>query len=274
MMELLSHGNQIRRGKYYLHSKFTSAVNFCSDGSFVFVVNKEVGSGPLNIVVQGVAVDSVSSLEIGSDCFYLNGNKFCFDELKIYDSKLRITEYIDEIFKRNIKVFESALAEFSPPKSLAFLLDERRKREFTSSFEIEYIKRFENAVRLFLSDNFLDGIKMLKGLGPGLTPSGDDFISGVLIALNLQSMINSSGNSNVIEQIYKTVESGNHFTTAFLRCAANGYLFEKFKRLIYSLLNSDEDEIIQNTRSLFTIGVTSGADQAVGFLIGIKRFIQ
>ncbi|MBA4311162.1 MAG: hypothetical protein C0417_00890 [Chlorobiaceae bacterium] len=273
MIEIVSHGNQIRRGKYYLHSKFTLAVNFCSDDSFVFVVNKEVGSGPLNIVVQGVAVDSISSLEVGSDGFYLNGDKFYFDELKIYDSKLQISDFIEEKFNRNLSFFESTLIEFSPPKSLAFLLDESRRNEFTSSFEIEYIKRFENAVQLFLSDDFLHGIKILKGLGPGLTPSGDDFISGVLIALNLQSMINSSDNSNVIEQIYKTAESGNHFTTAFLRCAANGFLFEKFKRLIDSLLYAGEDEIIQNTRSLFTIGATSGADQAVGFLIGIKRFI-
>lgn len=274
MIEIVSHGNQIRRGKYYLHSKFTSAVNFCSDDSFVFVVNKEVGSGPLNIVVQGVTVDSVSSMEVGNDGFYLNGDKFCFDGLKIYDSKLQISHFTEKKFKRNLSFFESTLIEFSPPKSLAFLLDESRRKEFTSTFEIEYVKRLENAVRLFLSDDFLSGIKMLKGLGPGLTPSGDDFISGVLIALNLQSMINSSDHSNIIEQIYETVESGNHFTTAFLRCAANGFLFEKFKQLIDSLLCAGEDEIIQNTRSLFTIGATSGADQAVGFLIGIKRFIQ
>jgi hypothetical protein len=274
MIEIVSHGNQIRRGKYYLHSKFTSAVNFCSDDSFVFIVNKEVGSGPLNIVVQGVTVDSVSSLEVGSDGFYLNGKKFYFDELKIYDSKLQISNFTEKRFKHNLSFFEPTLIEFSPPKSLAFLLDESRRSEFTSSFEIEYVKRFENAVQLVLSDDFLSGIKMLKGLGPGLTPSGDDFISGVLIALNLRSMINSSDNSNRIEQIYKTVESRNHFTTAFLRCSAKGFLLEKFKRLIDSLLNGNEDEIIQNTRLLFTIGATSGADQAVGFLIGIKRFIQ
>jgi hypothetical protein len=274
MIEIVSHGNQIRRGKYYLHSKFTSAVNFCSDDSFVFVVNKEVGSGPLNIVVQGVAVDSVSSLDVGSDGFYLNGDKFCIDELKIYDSKLQISDFSEKKFKHNLSFFESTLIEFSPPKSLAFLLDESRKNEFTSSFEIEYVKRCQNAVQLFLSDDFLSGIKMLKGLGPGLTPSGDDFISGVLIALNLQSMINSFDNSNIIKQIYETVESRNHFTTAFLRCAANGFLFEKFKQLIDSLMHAGEDEIMQNTRSLFTIGATSGADQAVGFIIGIKRFIQ
>ncbi|MBI5022012.1 MAG: DUF2877 domain-containing protein [Ignavibacteriales bacterium] len=274
MIEIVSHGNQIRRGKYFLHSKFTSAVNFCYDDSFVFVVNKEVGSGPLNIVVQGVMVDSVSSLEVGNDSFYLNGKKFRFDELKIYDSKLYVSDFNEKKLGRNLRFFESTLIEFSPTKSLAFLLDENRKKEFTSSFEIEYIKQCENAVRLFLSDDFLSGIKMLKGLGPGLTPSGDDFISGVLIALNLRSMINSSDNSNVIEQIYETVESGNHFTTAFLRCSAKGFLLEKFKRLIDSLLNGNEDEIIQNTRMLFTIGATSGADQAVGFLIGIKRFIQ
>jgi hypothetical protein len=272
MIEIVSHGNQIRRGKYHLHSKFTSAVNFFSDNSFVFVVNEEVGAGPYNIVVQGVPVDFVSSLEIGSNDFFLNGDNFCFDELKTYDSRLQTTYYNEEKFNYNLKLFESAIIEFSPMKSLAFLLNERRKREFTSSFEVEYINRIENATRIFLSDDYIEGIIILRGLGPGLTPSGDDFISGVLIALNLQSKINSFDNSNIIGRIYEAAESKNLFTNAFLKCSADGFLTDKFKRLIDSLLYADKDEVLQKTRSLFTIGATSGADQAIGFLFGLKRF--
>ncbi len=274
MIEIISHGNQIRQGKYYLHSKFTSAVNFCSDDSFVFVVNKEVGSGPLNIVLQGVTVNSISSLEVGSDGFYLNGDKFCFDELKIYDSKLQISDFSEKKFKRNLRFFESTLIEFSPSKSLAFLLDESRRNEFTSSFEIEYIKRFENAVRIFHSDNILDGIKMLKGLGPGLTPSGDDFISGFLVALNVSQQILKTDFSQIIEVIHREAKGSNPFTNTFIECAAQGLISEKFKKLIYALCHSDKNEIIFCTCRLLTVGATSGADQAIGFFIGIKRFIQ
>jgi len=43
--------------------------------------------------------------------------------------------------------------------------------------------------RKILSGNILLGVGSIKGLGPGLTPAGDDFNSGLLIALNLVEKI-------------------------------------------------------------------------------------
>ncbi len=272
MMEVVSYGNQIRWGKYKLHSKFTSAVNFCSDDSFVFVVNKEIGKGPLNIVLQGIAVDSVSSLKVGSDGFCLNGNKFCFDKSKFYNSSLEISEYIKENFEHNLKLFESILVELSPPKSLAFLFDDRRKKNFLTSFESEYLKRFETGYKIILSDDYIEGIKSVRGLGPGLTPSGDDFISGVLIALNLLQKIRSANYTQTIKHIHEAARGENHFTNTFLMCAAQGFLFEKLKQLIHSILFYPEESVIENTKQVLASGQTSGADQAVGFLVGLKRF--
>src|ERR1035438_10677547 len=64
MIKLISYGNQLCSGKYKLHSKFTSAVNFISGDTFVFVVSESVGPGPLNIVIKGIVPMSVNSLEI------------------------------------------------------------------------------------------------------------------------------------------------------------------------------------------------------------------
>jgi len=51
-------------------------------------------------------------------------------------------------------------------------------------------------------------------------------------------------------------------------------LFEKFKNLIHSILYSGQNEILENTRTLISFGETSGADQGVGFLFGIKRNLK
>lgn len=271
-MKIVSHGNQIRRGKYKLHSKFSSAVNFYSGDSFAFVVDERVGAGPLNIVLSCAALDPVRSLEIGNDIFYLNENRIPFKDTVLYDSNIHVGEIDKDSFRQNIQILEKAVAEYSPPKSLAFLIDERRKIEFTSSFEIEYVGRFVNAIGIYLSDDFLTGIKMVKGLGSGLTPGGDDFNSGVLIALNLLQKVTNTGYTRPVDQIYRAAIGKNRFTNAFLKCAARGFVFEKFKQLIQSLVDADKGEIINSTRRVLAMGDTSGADQAVGFLFGLKRF--
>ena len=114
---------------------------------------------------------------------------------------------------------------------------------------------------------------MIKGLGPGLTPAGDDFNSGILIALNLVEKISHSDMQKSINLVWQEAVSSNLFTNAFLLCASRGLLFNKFRELIDAVLYSDENIIIKNTKSVLSIGETSGADQLVGFLIGMKRFL-
>jgi len=95
---------------------------------------------------------------------------------------------------------------------------------------------------------------MIKGLGPGLTPSGDDFNSGLLIALNVVNNINEkpqrfrkTSEVCVIGQVYEAAKGKNLFTNSFLSCASKGNLFYKFRKLLSALLHSDTNEIINNT---------------------------
>jgi len=272
MMEVVSYGNQIRCGKYELHSKFCSAANFVSKSDFVFLVNENVGAGPINIVLHGIEMDPLRTLVVENDCLFLNNEKFSFTDSATYNPWFEFSNFDIDKFQLNLLSFESALIEYSPPKSLVFLLDDQRKDRFKSIFEIEFIRRLEDGIKIFLSDDILSGIRMLKGLGPGLTPSGDDFNSGVLIALNLLQKITNIEYSRTINQIFQTAIGENQFTNVFLKCAARGLLFEKFKKLVQSLVYFDEGEIIESTKRVLTSGETSGADQAVGFLFGLKRF--
>ena len=272
MLVIASHGNQIRCGKYELHSKFRSAVNFVSKSDFVFLVNENIGAGPINIVLHGIEMDSLRTLVVENDCLFLNNEKFFFTDSATYNPWFELSDFDIDKFQLNLLFFESALIEYSSPKSLAFLLSERRKGEFASQFEIECINRFEDGIRKFLSNDYLSGIKILKGLGQGLTPSGDDFNSGVLIAMNLLQKITNIEYSRTINQIFQTAIGENQFTNVFLKCAARGLLFEKIKKLVQSLVYFDEGEIIESTKRVLTSGETSGADQAVGFLFGLKRF--
>ena len=274
MIKLLSFGDHLEKGIYNVHSRFDKVINFYSGNAFVFFVNNSIGGGPFNIVVDDVDFSELEDLIVAEDYFQLNDEKVFFDNSKKYNSELKVSDFNENKFTSNLVFFEKALIENSPGKSLTFLLDERRKKNFKSSYEIEFVRRFDLAAEYFISSNFLEGIKLIKGVGFGLTPSGDDFISGFLIALNYLQKFYKVDNSDLIDHIYKAAKRENLFTNVFLLAAKNGSLFEKFKNLIHSILYSGQNEILENTRTLISFGETSGADQGVGFLFGIKRNLK
>ncbi|MCK9424557.1 MAG: DUF2877 domain-containing protein [Ignavibacteriaceae bacterium] len=271
MIKLLSFGDHLEKGIYKVHSRFSEVVNFCSVSSFIFIVGKSIGSGHFNIVVEGVSFAELEKLVIAEDYFLLNDEKVFFETSKRYDSQINIINFDEKKFWQNLDHFEKALIENSSGKSLTFLLDESRKKNFKSSYEIEFVRRFDSALECFTSSNYLEGVKLIKGVGFGLTPSGDDFIAGFLIALNVIQKLERVDYSNLIVHIYEAAKGNNAFTNAFLLASKNGSLFEKFKNLIHSILFSGQNEILENTRTLISFGETSGADQSVGFLFGIKR---
>jgi hypothetical protein len=271
MIKLLSFGDHLEKGIYSFHSRFDKVINFYSGNTFVSIVNNSIGGGPFNIVVDDVDFGELANLIIAEDYFLLNDEKVFFETSKKYDSEINITDFDGNKFTSNLVFFEKALIENSSDKSLTFLLDESRKKNFKSSYEIEFVRRFDSTLECFTSSNYLEGVKLIKGVGFGLTPSGDDFISGFLIALNVIQKLEKVDYSNLIAHIYEAAKGNNAFTNAFLLAAKNGSLFDKFKNLIHSILYSGQNEILENTRTLISFGETSGADQSVGFLFGIKR---
>jgi len=274
MIKLVSFGDDLVKGTYKVHSRFNEVVNFCSGSSFVFIVNNSIGGGPFNIVADDVKFSELENLVITEDHFQLNDEKIFFEFSKTYDSKIKVMNFDEKKFFQNLDHFEKALIDNSSGKSLTFLLDESRKKNFKSSYEIELVRRFNSALECFTSSNFVEGVKLIKGIGFGLTPSGDDFISGFLLALNCLQKFYAVDYSELIRHIYEAAKGNNAFTNAFLLAAKNGYLFEKFKNLIHSILYSGQNEILENTRTLISFGETSGADQGVGFLFGIKRNLK
>jgi hypothetical protein len=273
MIELLSYGNQIGCGKYEIHSKFNSVVNFILGDTFVFVVNESIGPGPLNIVVRGILPLAVKSLYIEDGSLFLNETQLYYEADKLYDPSVYLDEVNYDNFIRNLGFLEKTVENFSPSHSLAFIFDSQKRSEFTSSYESEYVKRIDSGVQEIMYGNILTGVKNLKGLGPGLTPSGDDFNCGILIALCIVDKISRIKLHETINLVYQESVGSNLFTNVFLLCASQGFLFYKFRELVNAVLYSNEFTVIEKAKSVLSIGQTSGADQTVGFLIGMKRFL-
>lgn len=106
----------------------------------------------------------------------------------------------------------------------------------------------------------------LVGLGPGLTPSGDDLLAGTLAALRLLG-----GDPAFTTALADHVSAvGGRRTTALsatlLRLAGQGDVAAEVGHLIKAL--SGRGSLDEAARRLCAIGHTSGADLAQGLLIG------
>lgn len=103
----------------------------------------------------------------------------------------------------------------------------------------------------------------LIGLGPGLTPSGDDFLGGVIIALRL------GGRHTVAQQLYNSVSveqanAGNSISASHLAAAATGSCNASIHTALNAIMAGDIKALPALLENINQIGHTSGWDALAG----------
>lgn len=111
---------------------------------------------------------------------------------------------------------------------------------------------------------------LLAGLGPGLTPAGDDYLVGLMAGLRVWTgPLNSSGLSpdDACQIIFGATEGRTTpLSRAFLHSAKEGLFGENWHRLLAELARGEAIGIQQAARRILASGATSGADALAGFL--------
>jgi hypothetical protein len=112
----------------------------------------------------------------------------------------------------------------------------------------------------------------LIGLGPGLTPAGDDFVGGALIALH------AAGRGSVADRIaawaLELAESGTgKISRAHLRCAAAGEGHEALHAFLRAI-HKGQRAIDRALAALSRIGHSSGRDAAAGALLALDDGVR
>lgn len=276
---IVSIGDRIFSGEFSLHSKFRRAANFTDGETILAVVAEEIGRGPVNIVVRGVDLAPVRSLRIDEMIIRIGRRSFPYDRGLIFSSRIRAGKIEKERLILRLQYFEEALLSLSPPRSLVFLFDPARQGSFKTSFEKNFAAAVRDAAALIFpgggtdpGPEFMEGIRKIKGVGFGLTPSGDDFIAGLLAGLNLLEMAGVPDLRRLRERVCRAARSGNLLSNSFITLARDGFFFERFHGLISSLLRGDKKQVRAAAGELLAHGETSGSDMAVGFLLTLKFF--
>jgi hypothetical protein len=134
------------------------------------------------------------------------------------------------------------------------------------------IVRLEQAFRSEKKNALKEAVSELIGLGPGLTPSSDDMLAGLVLLCVLYAKNRGCAQraSRLIAQI--TAEEAQGRTTIlseeYLRQAASGRGNEPVIRLCAALLTGGRESVERETRLVLTIGETSGTDTVLGLVLG------
>jgi len=123
----------------------------------------------------------------------------------------------------------------------------------------------------------------ILGLGPGLTPSCDDFLAGLVFSLkrgvNVLFNENAAALSGFInklgDEIIKSAKSKTTiYSLSYLTEAAHGEAPAPAWGLVYVIASKGPDETAALSRKLVQMGETSGADTAVGIYYGMRFLIS
>jgi hypothetical protein len=112
------------------------------------------------------------------------------------------------------------------------------------------------------------GIVALIGLGPGLTPSGDDLLGGALVALG------SLGRLATRDALWRACRAQlgrtNEISAAHLRSAALGYAAAALHEAIDATMSGQVERIKPALAALSRIGHSSGLDAFAGALMVLR----
>lgn len=109
------------------------------------------------------------------------------------------------------------------------------------------------------------GAQTLAGVGGGLTPAGDDFIVGTLLAA--WAGLYGDGATALAPALAEAAASRTStLSAAYLRAAAQGECSAHWHTLFAGLVQGDRTAAQAAVSALVSIGHTSGADALAGFL--------
>jgi len=113
----------------------------------------------------------------------------------------------------------------------------------------------------------------LAGLGLGLTPSGDDFIIGVMHALWM-SLSEEQARSLCLELLTATTPRTNTLSANYLKAAAHGEASEAWHTIVSAIAQNDKIALNSSVEFLKKLGHTSGQDALSGFLLGSRHILR
>jgi len=269
MTQITAAGDSLKEGKYKLHSRFTEVVNFVYNDYLLVIAKSIKYLSPNTIIVENLNIKQIDEIILENNQIKILPQNISIKIQNTISSKLNFEHINKEKTNLILHELENKYISLFPAKSLAFLVDSKRKKYFQTAFEKAFYQQIAKGASQINNNQFLEGIKNIKGRGLGLTPSGDDFVAGVLFALHFKEHLQNIDLAKLRNNVLEIALGRNIFSNNFLIFAHQAKFFYRFKNFIEKAYSNPTD-LEQSLNQLFEIGSTSGADLLTGFILTIK----
>lgn len=257
----------------FVHSVYRKTINLSFESSMLSLQSADTVLSPISLITS-LSEEEMENLPVTS------GNKVAVYDHVIeidtgiyphlffhvnHDSRVYNLSFTPELSKsKRSDLFSmmQAVLEMSKSGGLSQLFSFGPQKELSPTISTAK-HHLEKATYALSKRNWSDAAKCLCtliGLGPGLTPSGDDFLCGIMAGLLLHKLESHPFTEVFRKEISLHLKSTNDISQAFLNCA----LSNQFSYPVIKLPQDISERSIFNEFS--NIGHTSGMDTLTGII--------
>lgn len=245
---------------------FERSLYFAVGEAFVCLGPSEIGDGALNVIADiaiagvaaGMAVERAgSALRIGRD------HSLSFHGMQVWQPPPWPHGWTGKSLANSYRALEAQSADTGSAPSSGLIDATNGRLEQGVSALTDWVRRATRPNQ--------PPVQRLLGLGPGLTPSGDDVIGGALLALH------ALGKQDVAAALAAAVEASwrgrtSDLSHAHLAAAGEGYGAAAVHDLLARLLSGDVHTLTDQVARVTAIGHSSGTDMLAGIRLVLRAY--
>lgn len=267
-----------------IHSMYRNTVNLMLDQQIIALQTASTPLSPISVILP-VCTGEMQSL------FFDPSGICCCDnrsitvrqgggtavqltltpDSEICSSRLDLTQMINNSVQSYINTAEQILQASDRSGFGQMILSDCD--EITDPVWAAAYQYLSDSRMLFLQKQWTDAAKSLCrliGLGGGLTPSGDDFLCGLVAAVQKTLSMRHPFTRELTRQLWKNLSRTHDISRAFLSCA----LKEEYSTAVldfFKMGDTGQPDIVAALDSAFrAIGHSSGMDSLCGICYGLK----
>jgi hypothetical protein len=255
-----------------------------AEGELYALVLPEVGNSPNSVVVvlppggnflSCGFVEKKQFMAIGSNTLVVDDWVFDLSEAGLW----AVEDLHDGLsrgkMRENFFILKRQMAGKGYPEGLGGLLADRNPDVYLVKAAAKVLPQLYEAIRSLDQVGVYRSAQSLVGLGPGLTPSGDDFLSGFMLSLfwgTRALAIDMKGILQCNQEIVRAAKGRtNLISYTQLLYAAKGQGAEHIYRLIKALYYGENgEELKEAINQVLKLGSTSGSDVIAGIGLAME----
>ncbi len=256
VLTMSTYANQIltENNQGIVHSIYRNTINVSIGKRLLAIQTKDSPLSPISLITN-LDTEQLRQLPFSVGDSIILTNDPCTQVINLSPILPFPKQYCQELF---MKIRRSIITSNTQGFDLIFQLSDSVNDNLILAAARN---KLENAFRFYQKHDYENAARELSrliGLGLGLTPSGDDFLCGMLAGFHLLDRDNHTFTQCLRHYIKDNLKNTNEISQAFLKCALHGHYSQSVNKL---WTNPTSEQISQ---MFLQIGHSSGMDTLCG----------